>query len=168
MENIEELENSSSGGEAEESDNDEIHLTLAQALELMEETWINEKFAPELLPNRLELVECLLLQIKNMEENLESLSSSDFQKGIYQLEVDRLRYLISSYLRTRIVKIENFCVALLRDEAVRSENGEDIYMSRDEIEYATKYSESESIVLLHLNCQINVNTFFLVKLLKLL
>lgn len=39
---------------------DEIELTPGEVIELMEEAWMNEKFAPEILPNKFEIVECLL------------------------------------------------------------------------------------------------------------
>lgn len=55
----------------------------------MEETWLNEKFSPEILPNRMEVVELLLDQITTLENNLRKLSNADFKKGLYQMEVDR-------------------------------------------------------------------------------
>nr|CAH7755197.1 unnamed protein product [Callosobruchus chinensis] len=60
---------------------------------MMEEAWVNEKFAPEILPHKMEVVDCLLGQIAYMEENLQSLACTDFRKSVHQLEVDRLRFL---------------------------------------------------------------------------
>nr|CAI5826563.1 unnamed protein product [Callosobruchus analis] len=71
---------------------------------MMEESWVNEKFAPEILPHKMEIVDCLLGQIAYMEENLQSLACADFRKSVHQLEVDRLRFLgmlfIISYIRS--------------------------------------------------------------------
>ena len=52
----------------EESDEDEI--TAEKALQGLEDAWLNEKFAPELLPHRMELVDCMMEQIMHMENNL--------------------------------------------------------------------------------------------------
>lgn len=43
--------------------------------------------APELLPPQTELVDCLLEQTKNMEENLQSVSKSDFRFALHRMEV---------------------------------------------------------------------------------
>ena len=52
----------------EESDEDE--MSPAKALQMLENAWLNEKFAPELLPHQFELVQCMLQQISHMEENI--------------------------------------------------------------------------------------------------
>lgn len=128
--------------ETDEIDEDEVQITLAQAMKMMRESWLNEKFAPEILPNKQELVDCLLGQINTMEGNIESLPSTDFQKAIYQMEVDRLRFLITSYLRLRLEKIENFVHNILIEETSRSERGEELYLTDDEIEFAKSYKKA--------------------------
>lgn len=120
-----------------ESDNsDTEELTAAEVIKLMEEAWTNEKFAPEILPHKIEIVECLLGQITSMEENLESLESTDFTKSLYQMEVDRLRYLVSSYLRHRLEKIEIGCSGILKDEETRMEQEKDLYLTQSELQFA--------------------------------
>ena len=42
---------------------------------------------PELLPPQSELVDCLLEQTKNMEENLSTVSKSDFRFALHRMEV---------------------------------------------------------------------------------
>lgn len=56
---------------------------------MMEVAWQNEKFAPEILPHKREIVELLLGQITYLEERLQQLPSTDFKKGIHQMEIDR-------------------------------------------------------------------------------
>ncbi len=51
------------------------------------QSWLNEKFAPELLLPQTELVDCLLEQTKNMEENLTKVSKSDFRFALHRMEV---------------------------------------------------------------------------------
>ncbi|KAJ8973532.1 hypothetical protein NQ317_015666 [Molorchus minor] len=124
-----------------EENDDEGQLTPAEVIELMEEAWINEKFAPEVLPHKLEIVECLLGQISYMEGNLQNLKSSDFKKSIHQLEVDRLRFLVSSYLRTRLEKIETYVTYILQQEQERSEHGKTLYLTKEELQFARDFSE---------------------------
>lgn len=52
----------------EESDDEE--MTPAQAIQALENAWLNEKFAPELLPHQQPLVETMLYHIVHMENNL--------------------------------------------------------------------------------------------------
>ncbi|KRT79028.1 hypothetical protein AMK59_8390, partial [Oryctes borbonicus] len=135
---IEDFENLNNG----ESDVEEVPLTAAEVIELMEEAWRNEKFAPEMLPQKSEVVDCLLGQISYMEENLRNLKSTDFQKSIHQLEVDRLRFLVNSYLRQRLQKIEAYVFVILKQEEQRLERNEDLYLTNSELEFAKNYKES--------------------------
>lgn len=122
------------------SSEDQVQITPAEVIEMTEEAWINEKFAPEILPHKSEVVEIILDQITNMEENLKNLRSTDFTKSIYQLEVDRLRFLVSSYLRTRLEKIEVHVTHILAEEAKRVDKGGDVYLSHQEFEFAKEFS----------------------------
>lgn len=128
-----------------ESDNDEeqIEYTPAEVIQILEEAWVNEKFAPEILPHKAEVVDCLLGQISVMEENLQNLSCTDFRKSIYQMEVERLRFLISSYLRTRLEKIEIYVTNILQEEQHRDQRGEELYLSEKELQFAKEFSKSK-------------------------
>lgn len=129
--------------EDEASDMQDEQLTAAELIETMEEAWINEKFAPEVLPHKYEVVELLLGQIQYFEERVDDLDNKDFQKNIRQMEIDRLRYLISSYLRKRLEKIENFAVTIVKEEEKRLERNEDLYLTPAELEFARNYVESK-------------------------
>ncbi|KAF2884147.1 hypothetical protein ILUMI_22036 [Ignelater luminosus] len=126
----------------DDSDSEEIPLTAAEVIERMEEAWLNEKFAPEILPNKSEIVDCLLGQISYMEENLQNLSSNDFQKSLHQMEVDRLRFIITSYLRTRLEKIETYVFSIVKNEEERSENNQLLYLTDNELQFAKAYKGS--------------------------
>lgn len=134
---LEDLENT----EIEDDDEANVELTSAELIELMEEVWVNEKFAPEILPHKHEVVECVLGQISYMEKNLSTLPSTDFKKGIHQLEVDRIRFLVTSYIRHRLVKIENYVLHILKEEEKRGERGEESYLTEAEQEFAVKYKQ---------------------------
>ncbi|XP_072396580.1 DNA replication complex GINS protein SLD5 [Diabrotica undecimpunctata] len=127
---------------ASNTSDDQVQITPAEVIELMEEAWVNEKFAPEILPHRSEIVDIILDQITTMEENIQKLSSTDFTKSVYQLEVDRLRFLISSYLRTRLEKIEAYVIHILNEESKRVDKGDELYLSEQELKFAKDYSHT--------------------------
>ncbi|GLV41552.1 Sld5 [Carabus blaptoides fortunei] len=97
-----------------ESDNEE--LTAGDILKSMEEIWLNEKFAPDILQNKMEIVECLYLQIQEMEKNVDRLEKNDVRRCAHELELIRIRFLLSSYLRVRLLKIETFSQTILAEE----------------------------------------------------
>ena len=62
----------------------EEELTAAEVLQKMEEAWMNEKHAPELLESKIEIIECMLDQIKTMEENLSKLKKGDIRAPVHR------------------------------------------------------------------------------------
>ena len=51
------------------------------------QAWLNEKFSPDLLPVKANLVECMLAQIDAMEENISRAKKGDFRISIHRMEV---------------------------------------------------------------------------------
>jgi len=82
-------------------------LTAEEVLKRLEEAWSNEKNAPDLLEPKMEIVECMLEQITTMEQNLESLQKGDLRLSVHKMELSRIKFVINSYLRTRLTKIQN-------------------------------------------------------------
>ncbi|KAI8905601.1 hypothetical protein EDD86DRAFT_211879 [Gorgonomyces haynaldii] len=58
-----------------------------------------------------------------------------FVSIVIQQELERIKYMVRSYLRTRLRKIECYCTFLLLDPAERDK------MSDDELRYATKFRD---------------------------
>jgi len=85
----------------------EEELSAAEVLAKLEEAWINERNAPELLHPRMEMVDCMLEQLKTMEGNLARLSKGDLRLPVHRMELGRIRFVINSYLRARLEKIES-------------------------------------------------------------
>jgi GINS complex subunit 4 len=141
--------------EAQSGGSDEyeyVTLTSAEVLEKLEEAWQNERFAPELLEHKTEVVDCILEQIKEMEENLSHVRKGDFVAGIHQLELDRVQYVLRSYLRTRLQKIEKYVMHVLEQEADSSSLSR---LSPEELIFAKEYADSldshlQSLVLRHM------------------
>ncbi|XP_050484510.1 DNA replication complex GINS protein SLD5 isoform X3 [Bombus huntii] len=84
---------------AEDSDQEEEELTAQSVLLAIEEAWLNEKFAPEILPHRSDLIECMLQQITHMEENMKRLDKGDLRLMIHRMELDRIKYMIIAELQ---------------------------------------------------------------------
>lgn len=89
-------------------------------LESLENAWLNEKFAPEILPHQSDILDLMLGQIVHMEENITQLNRHDLRLIAHKMELARIRFVISSYLRCRLDKIERFAVDILAKEDQRS------------------------------------------------
>ena len=59
-----------------------------------------------------------------------------FGISLYQMEIDRVKYLLASYLRMRLRKIEKFVFHILGSEEEFSK------LSPNEVEFASKYQEA--------------------------
>ncbi|ETI45013.1 hypothetical protein, variant 1 [Phytophthora nicotianae P1569] len=99
---------------------------LNEDVQHMRTLWVNELNAPEILQYDEEMVSEMLEQIRNQQEYVDSVyedrtqltEEKSFVNKLYQMEIDRLRYMVSSYLRTRLRKIEKFAIHILQDEVL--------------------------------------------------
>ncbi|XP_050535911.1 DNA replication complex GINS protein SLD5 [Daktulosphaira vitifoliae] len=124
----------------EDEDDSQEELTAQKVLQIVEQAWLNEKFSPEILPHKSDYVDCLLEQIKEMEGNIAELSKSNPKLDLHKLELERIRFIITSYLRTRLKKIECFCISILEEEANRSTK--DAYLSPAELQFAKAFAQN--------------------------
>ncbi|KAK1154253.1 DNA replication complex GINS protein SLD5-like [Acipenser oxyrinchus oxyrinchus] len=113
-------------------------MTPAELVTKLEEIWLNEKFSPELLENKSEIVECVMEQLNHMEENLQRVKGVDLRAGVHRMETERIRYVLSSYLRSRLQKIEKYFPHILEKEKSRAE-GDPSYLSPEEFAFAKEY-----------------------------
>lgn len=102
---------------------------------------MNEKFSPELLVSKTELVECMLDQITEMEDNIRRAKKGDFKVSLHSMEIDRIRYVVSSYLRCRLQKIEQFTSHILEEEKTRKDE-DPSKLSPEEFNFAREYAEN--------------------------
>ncbi|XP_078436174.1 DNA replication protein-like protein [Wolffia australiana] len=80
-------------------------------VELLKRAWRNEKSAPEVLQFEASLVQRAREQIQLMEETAEDLvenGADDLIVSLYQMDLDRSLFLLRSYLRVRLQKIEKY------------------------------------------------------------
>lgn len=69
--------------------------------------WLNERLAPLLLPYASTTVENILELLSNQQALL-SEHTDPHLLALYQMEVERLRFVLTSYLRCRLAKIEAY------------------------------------------------------------
>ncbi|XP_007907409.2 DNA replication complex GINS protein SLD5 [Callorhinchus milii] len=120
-----------------EDQNEEV-MTPAELIQKLEEAWLNEKFSPDLLENKSEIVECVMEQLNHMESNLQRAKKGDLKVTIHRMEIERIRYILSSYLRSRLQKIEKYYPHILEKEKSRSD-ADPSYLSPEEFAFAKEY-----------------------------
>ncbi|KAK9672305.1 hypothetical protein RND81_12G091200 [Saponaria officinalis] len=84
-------------------------LMATSDVELLKKAWRDEKSAPQILHFQAPLVQRSYEQIQLMEETIKEITGSGFDPlivSIYQMDLNRALYLLKSYLRIRLHKIE--------------------------------------------------------------
>ncbi|XP_045760495.1 DNA replication complex GINS protein SLD5 [Maniola jurtina] len=117
---------------------EEDEITAETVLKRLQSAWQNERLSPEILPHRNDMVECMLGQIQHMERNINKLPKTDLRVWIHKMELNRIKYIICNYLKTRLNKIEKYCISIVNDEKQRIESGTN-YLTPSELMYAQEY-----------------------------
>lgn len=100
----------SSVGESSASDEYALLMSTTDA-ELLKCAWRNERAAPEILKYDADLVQRSRQQIQLMEEMVEEFKKNvvdPLTVSLYQMDLDRTMFMLRSYLRTRLQKIEKY------------------------------------------------------------
>ncbi|XP_030376433.1 DNA replication complex GINS protein SLD5 [Scaptodrosophila lebanonensis] len=122
----------------EEDDEDEVEqITAQKVLEILETAWTNELGAPELLQHQTDMLELMLSQVAHMEDQMKDLDKNDFRMVVHQMELERIRYIMASYLRCRLQKIETYTQHIINEDAQREP--EDKRLSIEESKYAQEF-----------------------------
>ncbi|KAL2650640.1 hypothetical protein R1flu_018768 [Riccia fluitans] len=111
---------------------------VASDVVLLRRVWQNEKCAPEILPYEASLVERVREQIQLMEENIEAFATEikdDLMLSLYRMDVNRTLFLLRSYLRARLSKIERHPIHIIDNQELWDR------LSEYEQEYTNKYCE---------------------------
>lgn len=119
-------------------EDDEEEITAEVVLKTLQSAWQNERLAPEILPHRNDMVECMLGQIQHMERNINKLPKIDLRASIHKMELSRIKFIICNYLKTRLNKIEKYCIPILNEERQRMETGSN-YLTPTEYKYAQEF-----------------------------
>lgn len=86
------------------------------------------------------MVELMLGQLAHMEENLLVIDANDFRRVTHRMELERIRYVVTSYLRCRLHKIEDFTQHIISEENNRPVDKK--RLSEAERKFAEDYLES--------------------------
>ncbi|XP_011409593.1 PREDICTED: DNA replication complex GINS protein SLD5-like [Amphimedon queenslandica] len=129
-----------------DSDFEYRRMTIKEVVEKIEEAWQNEKLSPELLPAKPDLLECLVEHIKSLDESLSELSAADLVCSILKQELDRIKYVVCNYLKTRLQKIERYVWYYCDHPS---------HLSQEETKYAKEFASNldthlKEVVLQHL------------------
>ncbi|XP_030032512.2 DNA replication complex GINS protein SLD5 [Manduca sexta] len=117
---------------------EEEEITAETVLKTLQTAWQNERLAPEILPHHNDMVECMLGQIQHMERNINKLAKTDLRASIHKMELNRIKFVICNYLKTRLNKIEKYCIPILNEERLRLETSTN-YLTPSEYKYAQDY-----------------------------
>ena len=117
-----------------------MKIYFVQVLENIEKSWLNERSAPDILPYQGEMVDLMLGQLAHMEENLLAIDQNDFRRITHRMELERIRFVVTSYLRCRLQKIEDFTQHIVTEERKRSKQQK--RLSDAEIKFAEDYFDS--------------------------
>uniref|UniRef100_A0A915P001 DNA replication complex GINS protein SLD5 n=1 Tax=Meloidogyne floridensis TaxID=298350 RepID=A0A915P001_9BILA len=120
--------------ESDEGEGSEEYLTPADArglflnvdllvLKELTQAFLNESASPKLLPEKLDLVDKMLLQKNLIERIMErNPNKKSLACSLHKMELCRIEYLINSYLRLRLQKIEQNPAQSLQDHSERLKN----------------------------------------------
>lgn len=96
-----------------------LNMALSEEVAKLQRCLLREKASPELLEYEYSLLTSLLEQIDVQQTTLETRIESVQEHAaaeLYQLELDRVKYLVASYLRTRLLKIQKLMFYLIEHQ----------------------------------------------------
>ena len=94
-------------------------MSLSEELLFLEVAVRREKAAPELLTYETYLIEKIVEQLENQQQCCDHIAMSPeeyFKMCIIQMDLDRRKYLLSTYHRTRLCKIQHFMFYITHNE----------------------------------------------------
>ncbi|EAU83489.1 hypothetical protein CC1G_04745 [Coprinopsis cinerea okayama7 len=104
--------------------------------------WMNERHAPDILPAQEELLSGLLDHLRLQSRNVQILrddprtsESEHFRIMLVQTEIERVKFIIRSYIRTRLYKIERYARFITSDADVQTR------ITASEREHASRHAK---------------------------
>eukprot|EP00050_Salpingoeca_kvevrii_P019619 m.88345 g.88345 ORF g.88345 m.88345 type:complete len:221 (-) comp8496_c0_seq3:109-771(-) len=118
-------------------DDGPAYESFAEEIEVLKRAWLNEKSSPEPLEYEAHAVqrlkEALETQHQQTTEAAHDSLEDLFNANVYQMEINRLTFLMKCYLRTRLAKIERYAVHIMSTPALR------MRLSEEEQLFAARY-----------------------------
>ncbi|XP_053696175.1 DNA replication complex GINS protein SLD5 [Sabethes cyaneus] len=140
VENMFALDNDNSGPVEDDEDEEEVLMTSKQVLDALQQAWLNEKFAVQILPYKEAIVDMVMSQLVYMEENLANTNKNEMLYITHRMEVERIRYVLASYHRCRLQKIEEYAFHILEEESKRAPEAK--RLSAGEQQFAADFYKS--------------------------
>ncbi|EOA12591.1 hypothetical protein CARUB_v10027087mg [Capsella rubella] len=136
-----------SNSEEGESSADYETMMSTSDVELLKRAWRNEKAAPEILQYEGALVQRAKEQIELVEETIDDYVENGIDPlvvSLYQMDLDRTQFLLRSYLRVRLLKIEKFMFHNLKSEEAERQLSEQekVFATRCADDLAKHFEES--------------------------
>ncbi|KAJ2835028.1 GINS complex subunit [Coemansia furcata] len=113
--------------EADEDEDDDVDVA-EDDLSVLMRSWVNERSSPEILEYEGATIENLMELVDFQTQKMATQQAAI--ANILKMDVDRVKYLVRSYLRTRLSKIEENARHYIKD-TMYSER-----LSQNELEYA--------------------------------
>jgi hypothetical protein len=115
----------------------EVDYTINDSLSQLNDAWRTEANAPEILPYKEELVDEIRKQLEDQQASIDqriddAVEQEYFTATLYEMDIERVRYSMARYLRTRILKIEKGLEYILSNIDIIDR------LSTEEREFATK------------------------------
>lgn len=126
-------------------DDEDGYSTPSAVLKKMTTCWQNELCVPCLLPTQIDFVEILLDQIAGMEEDINKQTNKmQLRISVHRMELQRISFITSDYLRCRLQKIEKNPNSVLQEHRKREQEGASDLLSKDELIFAQEYASLEA------------------------
>eukprot|EP00484_Ammonia_sp_Unknown_P018938 CAMPEP_0197025746 /NCGR_PEP_ID=MMETSP1384-20130603/5973_1 /TAXON_ID=29189 /ORGANISM="Ammonia sp." /LENGTH=300 /DNA_ID=CAMNT_0042454317 /DNA_START=93 /DNA_END=995 /DNA_ORIENTATION=+ len=135
----------------DEDDEEEEELPISDVITMLTISWRNEKLAPEILEYEGEYVERVKAALEDKELEIDEMNEQIANKcnagnidnnkmmaasiDWYKKEMQRIRYILHSYLRVRLWKIQRYLLHILSDADAYNR------LSAAEQKFATAYSD---------------------------
>lgn len=111
-------------------------------LEQLMRHWMNERHAPDILPAQEELLSGLLDHLRRQSKSVQSLrddpstsESEHFRIMLVQTEIERVKFFIRSYVRTRLFKIEKYARFVTSNAEVQTR------ITTSELQHASRHAK---------------------------
>eukprot|EP00055_Hartaetosiga_balthica_P011463 m.52166 g.52166 ORF g.52166 m.52166 type:complete len:265 (+) comp7605_c0_seq1:141-935(+) len=112
---------------------------IGAEIKRLQKAWMNEKLSPSLLQYERQLVGTITREINDQDEATREEELKEVEDKFifytYHMELERLRFLVASYLRTRLLKIEKYATYINNTPSIQSR------LSDNERSYLVRYCE---------------------------
>ncbi|KAI6189861.1 DNA replication complex GINS protein SLD5 [Aphelenchoides bicaudatus] len=115
-------------------------VTLYEAVVQMKRFWTNERISKELLPHQFNYVSLLLEEIKSRIDQLDEVTDkANIEYGARIMDLERVQYIINSYIRVRLQKIEANAAAIVLEHMERQHLNKDDLLDERELTFAESF-----------------------------